>query len=62
MEAFSRDTDLAHPMTLVAKTSTAAGDVGWWPTYAVIDHWGNLRAIGLKPDYVERVVEAMLAE
>jgi peroxiredoxin len=35
-----------------------AWQVMWYPTYAVVDRKGVLRAIGLKPDYVEKVVEA----
>jgi thiol-disulfide isomerase/thioredoxin len=36
--------------------------VMWYPTYAVIDRAGNLRAIGLKPDHVEEVVTKLLDE
>ncbi|HEY7089799.1 MAG TPA: TlpA disulfide reductase family protein [Tepidisphaeraceae bacterium] len=36
--------------------------VMWYPTYAVVDRKGVLRAIGLKPEFVERVVEKLVAE
>jgi hypothetical protein len=36
--------------------------VQWWPTYAVIDQKGNLRATGLNPAYVKPIVEKLLAE
>lgn len=36
--------------------------VQWYPTYAVVDREGVVRAIGLKPDNVEDVIEALLAE
>ena len=62
MEAVSRATGLAYPTARVAKASTVAWKVQWWPTYAVIDRNGTLRALGLQPDYVERVVEALLVE
>ena len=34
----------------------------WWPTYGVVDREGNLRALGLKPAFVEKVVDKLLAE
>jgi hypothetical protein len=36
--------------------------VAYYPTYAVIDRKGIVRAIGLQPDYVETVVQKLLAE
>jgi len=36
--------------------------VHYYPTYAVIDRKGVVRAIGLQPDHVETVVEKLLAE
>jgi thiol-disulfide isomerase/thioredoxin len=36
--------------------------VQWYPTYAVVDREGVVRAIGLKPDNVEDVIETLLAE
>jgi thiol-disulfide isomerase/thioredoxin len=36
--------------------------IKFWPTYAVIDRNGSLRAIGLEPDYVEKVLDALIAE
>jgi thiol-disulfide isomerase/thioredoxin len=62
MEEVARATGLAYPTARVAKASTTAWNVQWWPTYAVIDRNGTLRAVGLKPDYVEKVIEALLAE
>lgn len=34
----------------------------WYPTYAVVDAQGVVRAIGLKPDKIEDVIEALLTE
>jgi len=42
--------------------SQAAWAVHYYPTYAVIDRKGILRAIGLQPQYVETVVKKLLAE
>lgn len=36
--------------------------IQWYPTYAVVDREGIVRAIGLKPDNVEDVIETLLAE
>ncbi|GLH72141.1 hypothetical protein GETHLI_06430 [Geothrix limicola] len=62
MEEVAKATGLAYPTARVAKASTSAWNVQWWPTYAVIDRNGTLRAIGLQPDYVDKVVEALLVE
>ena len=62
MEEVARATGLAYPTARVASASTAAWNVQWWPTYAVIDRNGTLRAIGLKPGYVEKVLDALLVE
>lgn len=43
-------------------TTQKSWNVMWYPTYAVVDRKGNVRAIGLKPEYVEKVVEKLLAE
>lgn len=49
----ARDADL---------TSQKAWAVHYYPTYAVIDRKGIVRAIGLQPQHVETVVEKLLAE
>lgn len=36
--------------------------VHYYPTYAVIDRKGIVRAVGLQPQYVEAVVDKLLAE
>jgi thiol-disulfide isomerase/thioredoxin len=53
---------MEYPTAKVSAESTKAWAVQWWPTYAVVDRKGTLRAIGLKPDYVEKVVDAVLKE
>jgi len=45
-----------------AGKSQKAYQVQFWPTYAVIDRKGVLRAVGLKPQYLKQVVEKLLAE
>jgi thiol-disulfide isomerase/thioredoxin len=43
-------------------TSQTAWHVHYYPTYAVVDRKGIVRAIGLQPDHVEEVVQKLLAE
>ncbi|MFK7961822.1 MAG: redoxin family protein [Phycisphaerales bacterium] len=43
-------------------TSAQAWNVSFWPTYAAIDRNGIVRAAGLRPDKIEDVVKALLAE
>ncbi len=42
--------------------SAKAWNVGFWPTYAVVDRSGVVRAAGLQPQHVRAVVEKLLAE
>jgi thiol-disulfide isomerase/thioredoxin len=42
--------------------SQKAWHVHYYPTYAVVDRKGVVRAIGLQPDHVEEVVKKLLAE
>lgn len=62
MGAVAKKHDIQYPVAKVSPESTKAWNVRWWPTYAVVDRKGNVRAIGIKPDYVEKVVEALLKE
>ena len=62
MNDVARKRNIEYPAARVAAASTEAWNVQWWPTYGVIDRKGNLRAIGIKPDYVDKVVEALLNE
>lgn len=51
-----------YPNARASKACTEAWKVQWWPTYAIIDRNGKVRALGIRPDYVERVIDALLAE
>ena len=42
--------------------SQKAWAVRYYPTYAVVDRKGIVRAVGLQPDHVETVVKKLLAE
>ena len=62
MAATAKQHNIEYPTAKVSKKSTEAWQVQWWPTYAVVDRKGKIRAIGIKPDYVEKVVDALLKE
>jgi thiol-disulfide isomerase/thioredoxin len=52
-----------YPMARDPESKTAdAWSAKSYPTYAMIDRKGNLRAIGLKHEYVERVIQSLLDE
>jgi thiol-disulfide isomerase/thioredoxin len=55
--------DIQYPAARDAELkSQVAWAVHYYPTYAVIDRKGVVRAIGLQPEYVETVVKKLLAE
>jgi thiol-disulfide isomerase/thioredoxin len=62
MGAVAKEHDIRYPVAKASAESTKAWNVQWWPTYAVVDRKGNVRAIGIKPDYVDKVVDALLKE
>jgi len=62
MESVAKAAGLAYPTARTTGATTKAWNVQWWPTYAIVDRQGNVRAIGLQPDYVEPVIEALLEE
>lgn len=57
------DNKVTYPNAFVqGEQVTKDWPILFYPTYAVIDREGIVRAIGLKPDKVEAVIESMLAE
>jgi thiol-disulfide isomerase/thioredoxin len=58
-----KDVGFKYPVARDANgKSEKAWSTFWFPTYAVVDRHGRLRAIGLDGQYVERVVQKLLAE
>jgi thiol-disulfide isomerase/thioredoxin len=53
---------LQYPTAKVSYSFVQAWKVCYWPTYAIVDRRGNLRAIGVSPDYVEPIIQALLRE
>ena len=48
-----------------AKVSDSFADqwnVHFYPTYAIVDRKGNMRALGVSPDYIEPIIQALLQE
>jgi thiol-disulfide isomerase/thioredoxin len=59
----AKEHGIAYPAARDAELkSQAAWAVHYYPTYAIIDRKGILRAIGLQPQNVETVVQKLLAE
>ena len=53
---------LEYPTAQITDSFVQAWNICYWPTYAIIDRKGNLRALGIKPDYVEPIIQALLQE
>lgn len=53
---------MTYPTARVDDASLKAWKVGWFPTYAVIDQNGILRATGLNPEFVKPIVMKLLEE
>ena len=62
MEAVARAAGAAYPTAVAAPATAALWQVKFFPTYAILDRKGILRAIGIRPDYVEPILDALLAE
>jgi thiol-disulfide isomerase/thioredoxin len=58
-----REKNIVYPVAVdKGGVSARAWNVPFWPTYAVVDRTGTVRAIGLAPGFVEFVVQKLLAE
>ena len=63
MAAMAKDKKINYPLSVDdAGKSQKAFHTSFWPTYIVIDRKGVVRAAGLDPDYVEKVVTKLLDE
>jgi len=56
------DKGIAYPTALTTQATTGAWQLAFWPTYGIIDRQGTLRALGVKPEYVGKIIDALLAE
>ena len=63
MSAVAKAKGTQYPTARDAKLkSQKAWQVNYYPTYALVDRKGIVRAVGLQPDKVENVVKKLLAE
>jgi len=61
MKATAEKHEMRYPTAKDATQQSAENwSVMWWPTYGVIDREGKLRALGLKPKSVDKVIEKLL--
>ena len=62
MEAVARAAGAAYPTAVAGPGTPVAWNLKFFPTYAVIDRRGVLRSIGIQPDYLPKILDALLAE
>ncbi|MCL1893749.1 MAG: TlpA family protein disulfide reductase [Holophagaceae bacterium] len=62
MASVVKDKGITYPVAHPTADTTKAWGVAYWPTYAVVDRNGIVRALGIKPDYVDKIVDALLLE
>jgi thiol-disulfide isomerase/thioredoxin len=62
MDRTASEKGMNYPTGKLSDPSVKDWKIAFWPTYAVIDRYGELRAIGLRPDYVEKVLDELLSE
>ena len=63
MAAVAKDQKIKYPLAVDdGGASTKAWNISFWPTYVVIDRKGIVRAAGLTPDNVDKVVAKLLKE
>ncbi|MFM1822658.1 MAG: Thiol-disulfide oxidoreductase ResA [Planctomycetota bacterium] len=63
MDEVAKGAKINYPLAIDSGGKSAkAWNVGFWPTYAVIDRAGIVRAVGLQPQHVRAVVEKLLDE
>ena len=63
MEDVAKANDMKYPSARDPKLeSQKAWRVSYYPTFAIVDRKGILRAIGVQPEYVEKVVDKLLEE
>ena len=62
MQDTATQNKIGYPTAKVSEESTKAWQVQWWPTYAVVDRNGIVRALGIQPQSVEKVIDALIEE
>src|SRR5689334_17180674 len=62
MNAVVEETKMEYPTGKATEATGKAWGVEWWPHYVVVDKKGVIRAVGIQPEFVEKVIEALLEE
>lgn len=62
MPEVAKSDGIGYPTAVTTAASIAAWRVKWFPTYAIVDRRGLVRAIGIRPEYLEPIIEALLKE
>lgn len=63
MPRIAKEKKIQYPVARDSTLQSAqAWRVMWWPTYAVVDRQGVVRALGLKPNHVDAVIEKLLKD
>jgi thiol-disulfide isomerase/thioredoxin len=58
----AKENKVAYPMAKTTEATTTAWQVQYYPTYAVVDRNGIVRALGIQPQFVEKVLDALIEE
>jgi thiol-disulfide isomerase/thioredoxin len=62
MAKSAQENHMEYPTGKLTDATTESWNIAFWPTYAIIDREGKLRAIGVEPDYVEKILDELLKE
>jgi thiol-disulfide isomerase/thioredoxin len=62
MNAVAAETKMEYPTGKAGEQTTKAWGLQSYPHYVIVDRKGKIRALGIRPDAVERVVQALLDE
>ena len=62
MKAVADEVKMEYPTGRASDKTTTAWGVQFWPHIAVLDRQGKVRAVGIKPDALETVLDALLRE
>ncbi|MSR41579.1 MAG: TlpA family protein disulfide reductase [Phycisphaerales bacterium] len=61
LDAMIAEKGMTYSNAVATKATITAWNVSFYPTYAIVDREGIVRAIGLQPEFVRPAVEALLS-
>ena len=62
MQAVAETYKPAYSIAKASRATTDAWHVQWWPTYAIVDRQGIVRAVGVEADRLPELLNALAAE